>query len=69
MMCAVGADCISGVCAGGVCTVPTCMDAVKNATETDVDCGGGCPGCALGMACLAHADCQSGTCQNGVCRL
>ena len=47
----------------------TCADAIKNGTETDVDCGGGlCPGCAAGKACLAASDCLSAVCTKGLCR-
>lgn len=41
---------------------PSCTDGKKNQTETDVDCGGPCGGCADGKACLVPADCLSGYC-------
>jgi hypothetical protein len=31
--------------------VPTCQDGVRNGNETDVDCGGTCRVCAVGLAC------------------
>jgi hypothetical protein len=35
----------------------------QDATETDVDCGGGtCPTCDDGKVCLADGDCTSGVC-------
>jgi alpha-tubulin suppressor-like RCC1 family protein len=37
----------------------TCTDGVKNGTETDVDCGGSCPACAVGPG-------QEATCTDGV---
>jgi hypothetical protein len=40
---------------------------VKNGTETDKDCGGSCPDCAVTKACLVGGDCQSGACAGGVC--
>ena len=59
------ADCESGVCSGMplVCQPPTCMDAVKNGDETDVDCGGPiCADCTNGKLCGAPGDCVSGVC-------
>ena len=46
---------------------PLCTDSLKNGTETDVDCGGSCPACALGLKCAGSADCVSGNCGTGVC--
>ena len=63
--CAKAADCASGVCnlATGMCSAPTCKDGVKNATETDLDCGGtDCPKCDTSRACKLAADCISGVC-------
>lgn len=65
--CRVGADCLGGVCEGGLCRAPSCADGVRNGTETDVDCGGACPGCAGGRACRAAEDCTSGVCAEGTC--
>lgn len=72
--CNIGADCESGVCtsSGGReshCQAPTCTDGVRNGNETDVDCGGTCPGCALGETCAEHTDCSLAycTCPNDVC--
>lgn len=59
------ADCTSGVCSGNplVCQAPTCMDAVENGDETDVDCGGPtCAECADGEGCATGDDCTSGVC-------
>lgn len=42
---------------------PPCLDMVRNGDETDVDCGGSCPGkCAEGQFCLVSADCLSNNC-------
>ncbi len=54
------------------CTVASCGDAIQNGTETDIDCGGGCPGCAQGLSCAANDDCLSlicigESCQFGTC--
>lgn len=40
----------------------SCTDAVKNGTETDVDCGGTCAPCAVGKACLVDQDCVGTVC-------
>jgi len=50
------------------CVAATCSDGAKNASETDVDCGGPvCGKCAVLKSCNVAADCQSGMCQNGKC--
>jgi len=50
------------------CQQASCSDGIKNAAETDVDCGGPtCDTCALGEQCGGNADCASGLCQAGVC--
>jgi hypothetical protein len=41
--CFVAADCASGVCWGGVCKAPSCLDNVMNGGELGTDCGGTCP--------------------------
>jgi len=60
-------DCTSYVCSGPgggkTCAEPTCNDGVKNGTETDYDCGGGCPlGCLPYWSCLVDADCKGHLC-------
>lgn len=48
---------------------PICpIDQVKNGTETDVDCGGGCYTCGTGSQCRQHADCFSNSCLIGLCQ-
>jgi hypothetical protein len=64
---AVGAPCAEDggvVCDGaGACTTQHCQDAVRDADETDVDCGGAsCQACIGGRTCLVPRDCQSGYC-------
>jgi len=79
--CLVAADCASGVCklpsptdTVKRCALPTNADAVKNGTETAVDCGGasGNARCKAGKTCLATSDCDStsplsAACSNGIC--
>jgi hypothetical protein len=61
--CITGADCASLVCIAQTCVPATCSDHVKNAAETDVDCGGpDCGPCADGLRCAAAADCSSTIC-------
>jgi hypothetical protein len=51
-----------------VCMAATCGDGIKDAVETDVDCGGGtCVACADKHHCLTGSDCSSGTCSKGTC--
>ncbi len=44
-----------------------CENGVKDADETDIDCGGLCPGCLDGANCNTNTDCISGYCHNGIC--
>ena len=46
------ADCVSRVCADGMCLAATCMDGVRNGDESDIDCDGGCIPCAERQAAL-----------------
>ena len=55
------------MCKAGACAAASCTDKVKNGSETDVDCGGACAGCADGKQCLAAKDCGSGVCKAGAC--
>jgi hypothetical protein len=43
--CAVGADCVSTLCQGGLCVAPSCQDGIANNGETGIDCGGPCAPC------------------------
>ncbi len=63
-ICDQGQSCIAGTCAA-----PTCADATRNGTETDVDCGGLCSPCANGKSCTAKSDCLSSVCTAAVCRV
>ena len=67
--CGASTDCTSGVCdpATKKCAKPTATDGVKNADESDVDCGGtltGAPKCAVAKACTKHEDCASDGCDD-----
>jgi hypothetical protein len=44
----------------GVCD--TCINGLQDTDETDVDCGGSCPGCVQDQDCLSHSDCASNYC-------
>lgn len=69
--CVAGAtDCVSGICTGGNCVVPGCMDGVQNQDETDVDCGGQMCGqpCADNFKCALPVDCASKVCKSNVCQ-
>ncbi len=72
--CAMPSDCQSGVCqcegqnCQPICQVPTCTDGIKNGTEVQPDCQGGCVGtCDPGEECEGPADCGSSVCEGGVC--
>ncbi len=58
-------------CATGGCTstppTNTCRDRIRDAGETDVDCGGPCQKCAPARACSVPSDCQSNACTGGTC--
>ena len=40
----------------------SCTDGQQNGEESDVDCGGHCPKCAIGQHCDLDSDCGSGVC-------
>jgi Sulfatase-modifying factor enzyme 1 len=66
--CAVGSDCESLSCVNDVCLPPSCIDAVLNGDETDVDCGGViCAPCAVGEGCNFGTDCLEEICMAGIC--
>ncbi len=45
----------------------SCYDGEQNEPESDVDCGGDCPLCAVGRTCHVARDCESGLCNAGRC--
>lgn len=70
--CAGNADCATIVpaatCVKGLCVQAHCTNGVKDADETDKDCGGAnCPPCDPGRACLIPPDCVSLICAGGTC--
>ena len=69
--CMSGESCCSQTCEMGICITPpgSCIDAVKNGAETDVDCGGpSCMACGDGKLCAANTDCLSNNCLMGICQ-
>jgi hypothetical protein len=66
--CLKGAECSTLVCQGNTCVPATCADQVKNADETDTDCGGSCGPCGTGDTCAVAGDCVSGVCSSNVCQ-
>jgi hypothetical protein len=44
-----------------------CFNTNKDPGETDFDCGGNCPQCALGLACVMKSDCAKGDCVSFIC--
>jgi hypothetical protein len=44
-----------------------CYNRDKDPGETDFDCGGVCPPCALGKGCAVVADCVKGQCVSNIC--
>ncbi|MBN1644488.1 hypothetical protein JW851_00410 [Candidatus Woesearchaeota archaeon] len=45
-----------------------CEDNILNGAETDIDCGGACPGCFKGLNCVVDSDCIEGLfCVKSVC--
>jgi hypothetical protein len=47
--------------------VDACHDRVKDGSETDLDCGGGCVPCPEGRTCTVGGDCDSQTCASTTC--
>lgn len=66
--CELGGDCASGVCTGGKCQLPSCMDGVTNGSETDIDCGGTCATCDTDKRCKINTDCTGNLCRMNICQ-
>ena len=70
-----GTVCPGGSCQSGRCIAtveppsgPICIaDGIKNGSETDVDCGGGCGRCMKGLTCATGDDCETAYCSGSVC--
>jgi hypothetical protein len=54
-------------CVDGTCDADSCSDGLLSVGETDIDCGGSCGPCALGLACIQSADCRDAECVAGHC--
>lgn len=71
-LCNAPGDCKSGSCTsadGGPKTCQaTCSDGERNASETDVDCGGTCNACDIGQECAVGGDCANLSCVAHVCQ-
>ena len=77
--CALGGDCCTGVCAGGVCNLPACTSDGEACAADAACCSGVCAAgsCAplnttcktLNNACAADAECCSGLCSGGKCQV
>ena len=68
--CLVNRDCESMLCdaPSKTCDAATCVDAITNQDESDVNCGGThCPPCGIDKKCRAASDCASGVCQSKIC--
>ena len=71
--CDADSDCLSGLSCNmyGVCATPACSDGVwASSSETDTDCGSGCPACPTGLRCNANSDCRyskGDACDAGLC--
>jgi hypothetical protein len=69
--CVMDGDCGGApqICSSNAC-ISSCGDGKTDGTETDQDCGGACPGCAVNKMCKQGSDCQSTFCQGGTtCQL
>ena len=57
------------ICQGGNCVEPACANAMKDGSETDVDCGGPeCNPCGTNKTCMAPKDCISVVCIGNKCQ-
>ena len=66
--CVTSVDCASNDCVTNKCIPISCSDGVKNASETDIDCGGSCAKkCTTAQACAGPADCADGVCTTTRC--
>lgn len=49
------------------CVDAGCADGVRNGDESDIDCGGSCGQCLVGLACTEDLDCETGRCAQSAC--
>lgn len=60
-------DASTGKCAE---VLDECENGELDPRETDIDCGGNCPGCGVGKSCDSDSDCiTTAECKDGVCTL
>jgi len=67
-------DCKTDNCdaSTGKCTdvSDTCENNKFDSDETDIDCGGDCPGCGVGESCVSDSDCTpAAECKSLICEL
>ena len=68
LACLVDLDCANNHCDQTTKTCSNCYNAVKDGSESDVNCGGGfCKTCALGQTCQVGEDCTTQLCIDGAC--
>lgn len=46
----------------------TCLNGFLDGFETDLDCGGDCSGCSVGLICSVNNDCSDNWCVSGTCQ-
>lgn len=46
----------------------SCANGILDGVESDIDCGGNCLGCAVGLNCNVHRDCSENWCSDGMCK-
>jgi hypothetical protein len=66
--CRADSDCAIGSCFENRCQAQHCANLERDATESDVNCGGDdCPKCGVRQNCNSAADCKSNACMDGQC--
>ncbi len=70
LSCNVGNDCLSGVCASGLCAKSSVGGACSIASDcTSLSCASNlCVAVANGLACTQNSDCTTNTCTSSVCQ-
>ena len=58
--CQTNNDCISGNCVSGTCQQDDCSNKKQDGNETDIDCGGACPGALSSYYAPLKGQCDSG---------
>ena len=70
MGCTLHSENAPGMLESAAAPVPSCVDGIKDGSETDIDCGGSgsCPACADYQSCSTGTDCTSLVCANAICQ-